>query len=377
MVRRFNRGRDGLGRTTRTGLVGNSKHRNAPCTVVTDTLAHRVVITKHGGPDVLRHEAWQIPEPGEGEVQVAVEAAGINFADLMMRMGLYPEAPEPPFVPGYEVAGRIGSVADGVKGLKPGDRVVAATRFGGYTSHTNLPAEDVIKVPRALDLEQAAALPVQYVTAWIALHEYGRIREGDRVLVHGGAGGVGQAAVAMAQAAGCDVVATAGGKAKVAMLRERFGIEAFDHHVGHVRHQLDAQHGFDLILDPVGGRHLKESLLTLRPGGRVILYGMQSLVTSDKGRRSLRAAARELPAMKVKTIPMMLHNTGVQGLNLLSLWKERPDVVRHAMDGVTKALARKRIPAPTIAASYPLAEAAKAHQAIHDRRHAGKVLLTS
>src|ERR1700682_4246111 len=164
-----------------------------------------VVITKHGDPTVLQvQERPDPPPPAAGQVRIAVRAAGVNFADHLARVGLYPAAPNPPSVVGYEVAGTVEAVGDGVDPARVGERVAAGTRFGGLAEIVNVGAADAIPLPDALSFEQGAAIPVHYATAWAALHGYGALRCGERVLVHAAARGRGSAAVQLAQAAGAE-----------------------------------------------------------------------------------------------------------------------------------------------------------------------------
>ncbi|WP_156737683.1 alcohol dehydrogenase catalytic domain-containing protein, partial [Mycobacterium sp. E735] len=169
-----------------------------------------VVITKRGDPSVLRvQQRPDPPPPGPGQLRVAVRAAGVNFADHLARVGLYPDAPKLPAVVGYEVAGTVEAVGEGVDPGRVGERVLAGTRFGGYAEVVNVAASDSVPLPAAMGFEQGAAVPVNYATAWAALHGYGSLRAGERVLVHAAAGGVGIAAVQFAKAAGAEVHGTA------------------------------------------------------------------------------------------------------------------------------------------------------------------------
>ena len=169
-----------------------------------------VVITKHGAPSVLQvQHRPDPPPPGPGRLRVAVRAAGVNFADHLARVGLYPDAPKLPAVVGYEVAGTVEAVGDGVDPGRLGERVLAGTRFGGYAEIVNVAANDSVPLPDAMSFEQGAAVPVNYATAWAALHGYGSLRAGERVLIHAAAGGVGIAAIQFAKAAGAEVHGTA------------------------------------------------------------------------------------------------------------------------------------------------------------------------
>ena len=169
-----------------------------------------VVITKHGDPSVLQvQQRPDPPPPGPGQLRISVHAAGVNFADHLARVGMYPDAPKVPSVVGYEVAGTVEAVGDGVDPSRVGQRAFAGTRFGGYAEAVNVAAADAIALPDTLSFEQGAAIPVNYATAWAALHGYGSLRPGERVLVHAAAGGVGIAAIQLAKAAGAQVHGTA------------------------------------------------------------------------------------------------------------------------------------------------------------------------
>src|SRR5215208_7275284 len=167
------------------------------------------VITAHGPPEVLQVQERPDPVAGPGEVVVDVAAAGVNFADTMARVGLYPDAPKPPMVVGYEVAGIVAAVGPGADGVKEGDRVMGGTRFGGYAAQVKVKASDVVPLPDELSFEQGAAIPVNYATAWAGLIGYGVVKAGDRVLIHAAAGGVGISATQIAKRAGAEVWGTA------------------------------------------------------------------------------------------------------------------------------------------------------------------------
>src|SRR5689334_2321261 len=165
-------------------------------------------ITKPGPPDVLQVREASDPAPGPGEVRIRVRASGINFADLMARMGLYPDAPKPPCVVGYEVAGVVDEIGAGVGGVAVGERVIAPTRFKGYAELVVVPAAQVVALPDGMSFEAGAALPVNYLTAILMLEVLGNVRAGDRVLIHGAAGGVGLAAVQLCRIYGAEVIGT-------------------------------------------------------------------------------------------------------------------------------------------------------------------------
>src|ERR1700760_939868 len=233
-----------------------------------------VIITKHGPPSVLKvQDRPDPPPPTAGQVRIAVRAAGVNFADHLARVGLYPDAPKVPSVVGYEVAGTIEAVGDGVDPARIGERVLAGTRFGGYAEIVNAAADDTVKLPESMSFEQGAAVPVNYATAWAALHGYGSLRAGEHVLVHAAAGGVGIAAIQFAKAAGAEVHGTAspGKHQKLAEL----GVDrAIDYRRDGWWKGLGP---YDLVLDALGGTSLRRSYALLRPGGRLVGYGVSNM----------------------------------------------------------------------------------------------------
>jgi NADPH:quinone reductase-like Zn-dependent oxidoreductase len=329
-----------------------------------------VMIPRHGGPEVL--EVRELPDPpmAAGRVRVSVAAAGVNFADTMARTGIYPDAPDPPMVVGYEAAGTVAEVADDVDGVAVGDRVMAVTKFGGYASELVVPAGDVIPLPDRLTFEQGAAIPVNYGTAWAALLGYGSLREGERVLVHAAAGGVGIAAVQIAKRCGAIVHGTASAHKHAAL--SELGV---DHAHDYRRPGWDrGLHGsFDLVLDAIGGASLRTSYKLLRAGGRVVAYGASSLQTGERRdlRRMLPEALRMLRGFDL--IAQMSDSKSVIGLNMLRLWEDRRSLepwltpLQPMIDDGTLD--------PVIAAAVPFARAADAHRLIAERRNVGKVVL--
>lgn len=328
-----------------------------------------VVITKHGGPDVLAVQERADPQLGAGEVRISVAAAGVNFADVMARMGLYPDAPKTPCVVGYEVAGTILELGDGVEGLSAGERVLAGTKFGGYASQVAVPASDVVALPDALSFEQGAAIPVNYATAWAGLIGYGNLQIGERVLVHSAGGGVGIAATQIAKRYGAEVYGTAS-PGKHARIRELGVDHALDYTVAGWERGLPK---FDVILDAIAGRSFRRSYSLLRPGGRLVAFGASALVSGQ--RRNLLTAARAVARMpRFNLIKQMSESKAVIGLNMLSLWQDRGTLepwiepLRALMDDGTVA--------PVVAGAFGFEEAGAAHTMITERRNVGKVVLT-
>src|SRR6201987_2942527 len=238
-----------------------------------------VVITKNGPPWVLKvQDRPDPPPPAPGQVRVSVRAAGVNFADHLARVGLYPDAPKVPSVVGYEVAGTIEAVGDGVDPARVGERVLAGTRFGGYAEIVNASADDTVALPESMSFEQGAAVPVNYATAWAALHGYGSLRAGERVLVHAAAGGVGIAAIQLAKAGGAIVDGTAS-PGKHGQLGALGVDRAIDYRRGGWWQGLGP---YDLVLDALGGTSLRRSYDLMRPGGRLGGYGFSNMQQGEK-----------------------------------------------------------------------------------------------
>jgi NADPH:quinone reductase-like Zn-dependent oxidoreductase len=320
-----------------------------------------VVITRHGPPEVLEVQERPDPQPAAGQVLIDVRAAGINFADLMARVGLYREAPAPPCVVGYEVAGTVAGVGEGVEGFAVGDRVMAGTRFGGYAERVAVAAGDAVALPERFSFEQGAAVPVAYPTAWTAL---ATLRPGERVLIHAAAGGVGIAATQIARARGAEVHGTASpGKHET--------IRALGVDVAHGYEDSDLP-PMDIVLDPLGGRSFRRSYDLLRPGGRLVCFGASGVMAGE--RRNLLAAARTALRMpRFNLIGQMSDSKSVIGLNMLRLWDERgtlgPEIeaLRDLMEDGTVA--------PVVAEAFPFERAPDAHRFITERRNVGKVVL--
>lgn len=329
-----------------------------------------VVITRHGDPSVLQVQQHpDPPAPGPGQLQVAVRAAGVNFADHLARVGLYPDAPKLPAVVGYEVAGVVAAVGEGVDPARIGERVLAGTRFGGYAETVNVAANDSVELPESMSFEQGAAVPVNYATAWAALHGYGSLRRGERVLIHAAAGGVGTAAIQFAKAAGAEVHGTAS-PAKHDKLAE-FGV---DRAIDYRRDGWWRDVGpYDLILDALGGTSLRRSYRLLRPGGRLVGYGVSSLQEGEK--RSLRRAAPQVLSMLrgFNLMDQLSDSKAVIGLNMLRLWDDR-GTLEPWIAPLTQAL-HDGIVAPIVHAAVPFDDAASAHRILAARENIGKVVL--
>jgi len=327
-----------------------------------------VVITKHGGPGVLEVQEQPDPQLRPGEVRIDVAAAGINFADVMARMGLYRDAPKTPCVVGYEVAGTILELGEGVAGLTPGQRVFAGTQFGGYASQVVVPANDVVALPEELSFEQGAAIPVNYATAWAGSIGFGSLQPGERVLVHSAGGGVGIAATQIAKRTGAEVYGTASpGK------HERILELGVDHAVDYTREGWErGLPQFDVILDAVGGKSFRTGYDLLRPGGRLVAFGASAVVSGQ--RRNLVTALRTVIRMpRFNMIKQMSESKAVIGLNMLTLWKDR-GTLEPWIAPLSEMLADGTVK-PVVAGDFSFEDAGAAQTMITERRNVGKVVL--
>ena len=336
-------------------------------------MARRVEFTKAGSPSTIRVAEMPMPEPKQGQVRVKVVFAGINFADLLMRLGFYQPCPPYPFTPGYEVSGIIDALGDDESQFTIGQRVVAAMSTGGQSSHVVVDAQRVLPLPEEISLETAAAMPVTYLTAHHMLHHLGHLDEHESVLIHGGAGGVGTAALQLCQWAGVRKVwATASGSKSEII--ESYGGRAIDRHnqdfVSIVKKETDNQ-GVDHILDPIGGDNLTRSLSVLKEGGRLYTYGMSAVAPTSK-RSILRSflAWRKTPAFD--PLRLMTRNRGVFGIHM-GTWKNEAVMLKQLeriMEGVLTGALN-----PVIDSIFDVEDVAEAHQYLHDGKNVGKVLL--
>ncbi|MGI8556806.1 MAG: zinc-binding dehydrogenase [Solirubrobacteraceae bacterium] len=319
-----------------------------------------VVLTAHRGASAL--EVQERPDPA-GEVLIDVRAVGVNFAEVMATQGVYPDAPKPPSVLGYEVSGVV--LESRSQAWSAGQRVMAATQFGGYATRVAVPAGDVIALPERLSFEQGAAVPVNYATAWTALLGYGSLRPGERVLIHAAGGGVGIAATQIARRAGAEIYGTAS-PSKHAELE-------VDHAIDYTQNGWErGLPQFDLVLDALGGASFRRSYDLLRPGGRLIAYGASAVVSGEK-RNLLSALGTVVRMPRFNLIKQMGESKAVIGLNLLTLWKEAGSLARW-LEPLGEMLDDGTIK-PVVAEAFPFARAGDAHRMLVERRNVGKVVM--
>jgi synaptic vesicle membrane protein VAT-1 len=334
----------------------------------------QIVITAAGGPEKLVVREAQDPQPEPGTLRIRVRASGINFADILARKGLYPDAPKLPCVVGYEVSGTVDAVGDGVDGAWIGKDVFALTRFGGYADVVVVPLRQVFAKPAALSHEQAAAIPVNYLTAWQLLVTMGALKPGETVLVHNAGGGVGLAAIDIARHIGARIIGTAS-SSKHAFLKERGLHEAIDYRTQDWTRELARitdQRGVELVTDPIGGNHWKKSYAALRSSGRLGMFGI-STATESKLIGPLRLLPTALGMPFFHPIALMNTNRSVFGVNLGHMWHE-PEMIRTWMEAILQGVADGWV-RPHVDKAYAFDQAGDAQRYLEERRNTGKVVL--
>jgi 2-desacetyl-2-hydroxyethyl bacteriochlorophyllide A dehydrogenase len=331
-------------------------------------LTHQeIAIHKFGAPHVLAMREQATKEAGDDDITIRVKYSGINFADLQMRLGFYPDAPKRPFVPGYEVSGHVESVGRNVTRFAPGDPVIAGTYFGGYAGAVTLPSRQVFPLPKSIDLAEGAALPVAFFTAHLALFEMGRVRAGDRVLVECATGGVGTLAVQMARHRGAEVVGLTSTAAKKSYI-EALGAQAYTS----AEFDSDASiKGFDFILNASGGRAITRQIARLGMTGRMVCMGLNSGVKDGK-RSFARMGWAALSTPRVSVLSLMSSNAGIFGLNALHILRD--ETWANRLTTQLADVSDMKL-APHVSKIFAATDASSAHEFIATKKALGKVLL--
>ncbi len=327
----------------------------------------RMVITSRGGPEVFKWVEEGLPTPAAGQVRVKVIAAGVAFADILMRHGLYPATPAFPFAPGYDIVGEVDALGDGVSGFAVGQRVAALTMIGGYSRFTIVPTAQLVPVPDKLDPAEAVSLVLNYVTAYQMLHRVAKLQQGQRFLVHSAAGGVGTAALQLGKITGLEMFGTAS-KGKLELVTA-LGATAIDYRAENFAERIRqlAPEGLDAVLESVGGKTRTDSYRCLRRGGCLVCYGVSSAI--EKGKLSAGLGFAWLGLMKL--VP-----DGKQAVwfNVKSWCDAHPDWFRKDLSKLFGMLAARQIQ-PVIAARMPLREAARANELLEKAQVSGKIVL--
>lgn len=339
----------------------------------------KVVIAAPGGHERLTLVEAEPPTPGPGEVRIAVRAIGVNYADCVVRMGLYASAREFvgwPITPGFEVAGVVEALGEGVTGLALGAEVVAVTRFGGYASSLCVPAHQVFTPPPGLSSAEAAAIPTVYLTAWYALHALAHARAGETVLVHSAAGGVGGALCQLGRQAGCRVIGVVGGAHKVAAAEAAGASVVIDKSRAPLWPAVEraAPEGVDVACDANGPETLRQSYHHLAPGGRLVVYGFHTMLPRTGGRPNpLKLALAFLRTPWFSPLALTNQNRGVLGFNLSYMF-HRASLLAEAMAAIFAGIEAGALRPPPVT-TYPLDAVAQAHRDLESGRTVGKLVL--
>ena len=332
-------------------------------------------ITKTGGPEVLEVREGPDPEPGPGEVRVRVRAAGLNFAEIMARMGLYPDAPKPPSVVGYEAAGVVDALGAEVASPAVGTRVIALSRFGAHADVLCVPATQTVPMPERMTFEEGAALPVVYITAYHMLFRVASVRPRERVLVHMAAGGVGLAVLQLCKTIDGVVTFGTASASKHGILREEGCAHPIDYrttdYAAEVRRLTDGK-GVDVVLDALGGRDWKKGYELLRPAGRLVAFGFANMSAGEK-RTILHVARQAISVPFFTPLGLMEKNRSIAGVNIGHLWDEM-DMLSEEMSALVALYEQGKIK-PRIDKVFPFTEAADAHRRIQARENVGKIVL--
>jgi NADPH:quinone reductase-like Zn-dependent oxidoreductase len=333
-----------------------------------------IVTTRNGDVGALKVETRPDPAPAKDQVVIRVKAAGLNFADILARQGLYPDAPPKPCVMGYEVAGIVEAAGAEVDQSLVGKPAIALTRFGGQAELVTVPATQIFEKPEQLTFEQGAAIPVNYLTAWALLVTMGGLKRDEAVLIHNAGGGVGLAALDIAKHIGATTFGTASA-GKHDFLKQR----GLDHPIDYRGQdwlpelkRLTNDRGVELVIDPLGGASWKKSFRALRATGRMGVFGM-STASASGIRGKLRALKAVMQSPRFNPLGLMSRNKGVFGLNLGHLWGEG-DKVAGWMEEILRGIQEGWI-RPHVDSAFPFDQVAEAHRYIEARQNIGKVVL--
>ena len=338
-----------------------------------------IVVDHYGGPDELHVVEDEAPEPKRGEVRLKVLAAGVSLPDVMMREGIHPETPALPFTPGWDLVGVVDRVGDDVSGIEAGQRVAALPIYGAYTEFISLPQRALVPVPPSLDPAEAVSLILNYVTAYQMLHRSAKVRAGQRVLIHGAAGGVGTALLQLGRLAGVEMYGTCASQNASAVAELGATPIDYEHQdfVSEIR-RLTGE-GVDVVFDSIGGAHIWQSRKALRRGGKVVAYGLTGSLRGGRlasgrsgGRHRYRAIA--IFGLYIAASYVLPGRKRVVPYSIQTLMRLRPEVFRSDLIALFDLLEQGRIK-PVIAGRLPLVEAKSAHELLGKGGITGKLVL--
>jgi NADPH:quinone reductase-like Zn-dependent oxidoreductase len=330
-------------------------------------------VTRNGGPETMESRLTDLGEPGPGEVSVRVEAAGVSFGDILLRLGVIPGSPKPPFTPGFDIAGVVDRIGPGVRGLDAGQPVAALVRTGGYSERLIVPAERLVPRPPGASAAESAAVALNYFIAQQMLHRVAEVRAGQRILVHGASGGVGVAFLQLAQLAGVECYGTA--SAAKRDLVAKFGGHPIDYRSEDFVKVVRALPGGTVhaVFDAIGGAHFNRSSSVLGRGGIMVAYGQSAALVDGKPNKLVGARGFLGGIVLPKLVP-----NGKRSLfyNAWSLEKTHPSAYREDLSKVLTLLAEGKI-APLVTKTMPLEEAADAQRLLERGSVTGKIVLTT
>ena len=314
------------------------------------------------------------PQQNPNQVLIKVEAFGLNFADVMARLGLYKAAPPLPAILGYDVVGKIEAIGANVNHVKLGDRVIALTKFGGYAEYALADKEVVYKIPNSFSAGVAVALATQYSTAYFLSHHMANLQENDTVLIHAAAGGVGTALVQMALHKKCIVFGTCGSEEKVAYLKNNgvyYPINYRKNDFEDVVRKVIEKKGLDAVFDPVGGKSVKKDFRLLGAGGRVFSFGVSSMNQT----KTIFGKLRVLWQFGLyHPLQFLSGSKGIVGINMLKVAEENPEKIAKVMQEVIR-LTEEGILTPHIGGEYQVKQLAEAHSFLESRKSMGKIVV--
>ena len=333
-----------------------------------------VILTKYGAPEVLKVKEFENPEPLDNQVRIKVHYAGINFAEIMARMKLYPGGPKPGSVLGGEVSGIIDKIGKNVKELNIGEKVMGLSLSGSYSSHVCIDKNSIIPLPENFELDEAAAFPVAYITAYMMIFDLGNLQEGDTFLIHGAGGGVGTAAIQLAKTKNIKIIGTSSSWKHDKI--SKMGVDkCIDYNTDDTEKEImdyTQGKGVDLVIDPIGANNWKLSYRVLAKMGKLIIYGDQNLVKGDKLKPLV--AIKEMYSMpKYRPMDLMANNKTVMGYHL-GRFKGHEWKVQRSIKNLVKLVNENDLH-PVIDSKFSYNEASKAHRYIQNRKNFGKVLL--
>jgi NADPH:quinone reductase-like Zn-dependent oxidoreductase len=342
---------------------------------------HKIVIPKPGGYERLQYQEFPDPSPKTGEIWVKVEASGVNYADCAIRWGLYESAKRfvgYPITPGFEFAGKVAALGEGVEGFSLGQEVFGVSFFGGYATDICIPAHEVWPKPPQWTMAEAAGFPAVFFTAYHALFQQMRLREGMKILVHSAAGGVGGALLQLGKIAGCEMAGVVGSSHKVEAAKQL----GADHVIDKSQEDLWAKaeqiapEGFDVVLDANGYATLRQSWEHVRPTGRIVIYGFHTMLPKQGGKLNWpKLIWAWLKTPRFNPIDLPNQNRSIISFNLSFLFN-RTDLLSEGMEDMRRWIDEGKLQAPRTTC-FPLHQVADAHKLIESGRSIGKLILIS